>query len=152
MSAIATEVKPSKNLPAGLIRLGAGPESRTSKSNNRLVFRAAEKTIEFVDHLCSHYRETRRMAVDIPCEVSLLLPDGKVFDSGTAVVRNVSPSGALLAGLSLSKSCLPVGVFRLVIKLTGGDYKGIGLEATPVRLIPEASGLGVKFDEVFVNA
>ncbi len=122
------------------------------KAASRLVFRAAEKSVEFMDHLRAHYRETRRMTVEIPCDIRIILPDGTLFDRGTATVRNVSPSGALIAGLRLAKGCVPVTGFKLSLTLQGGDYKGIGIEATPMRFAAECGGLGVRFDEIFVSA
>ena len=115
------------------------------------VFQAAEKSAEFFDHLRAHYRETRRTAVEIESDVQLTLPDGEVYDSGHAWVRNVSPSGALLTQLKLSKGVLPMQNFKLMLILKSDTYKGISIEATPVRLMPGVSGLGVKFDEIFVT-
>ncbi|MCY3022394.1 MAG: hypothetical protein NTW87_25720, partial [Planctomycetota bacterium] len=133
--------------------LGAqgAPGRPQRKSGDRVVFRAAEKSVEFFDHLCAHYRETRRTSVEIPCDVRLLLHDGTLFDTGSATVRNVSPSGALITGLKLEKDCLPARGFRVVLTLRGDDYKGIGIEATPVRLIAESGGLGLRFEEIFVT-
>jgi hypothetical protein len=128
-----------------------GKQSGTVKINPREVFKAAEDSAEFFDHLRAHYRETRRTPVEIACEVRLQLNDGTLFDSGKAMLKNVSPSGALVANLLLSKGCLPMSTFKVVLILKDGEYNGIGIEATPVRLATEASGLGVKFNEIFVT-
>lgn len=142
-----------ETMPSGLQKLGvpAPLDPRAAKSAAKLVFRAAEKSAEFFDHLRAHYRETRRTAVEIPCDVKVLLPDGKLFDTGTATVRNVSPSGALLSSLNLEKGCFPAAGFKLQLTLKSADYQGIGIEASPVRIISEMAGLGVKFDEIFVT-
>jgi len=149
-----TEVKSIESEPEVLFELPAmnGKSSAAAplKINARQVFRAAEDSAEFFDHLRAHYRETRRTPVEIPCDVRLQLPDGTLFDSGTATVKNVSPSGALLGALQLPKQCMPTGLFKVVLVLRGGEYNGIGIEATPVRMA-EAGGLGVKFDEIFVS-
>jgi hypothetical protein len=121
------------------------------KGSDKLVFRAAEKSVEFFDHLRAHYRETRRTTVDIPCEINVLLQDGTVFDTGSGVVRDVSPSGALITGLKLQKGCLPAQGFKITLHLQGADYAGIGIGATPVRFAADPPGLGLKFDEVFVT-
>lgn len=140
-------------LPSGLQKLGAPApiDPKAAKTAAKLVFRAAEKSAEFFDHLRAHYRETRRTSVEIPCDIKVLALDGKLFDSGSATVRNVSPSGALLCGLKLEKGCFPAAGFKLMLTLNSGDYKGIGIEASPVRIISEMAGLGVKFDEIFVT-
>ena len=154
MASILTGLEKVECLPTGLRQLGASEatDRQCRKSGDKLVFRAAAKAPEFFDHMCAHYRETRRTAVDIPCDVRVVLGDGTLFDSGSGVVRNVSPSGALLAGLRLEKGCLPIRPFRVSLFLKGSDYKGIGIEATPVRIEAETAALGVRFDEIFVTA
>jgi hypothetical protein len=115
------------------------------------VFKAAADSAEFFDHLRAHYRDTRRTSVEIDCDVRLVMADGATFDSGTAVVKNVSPSGALIAGFKLSKNSFPVQAFKVMLVLKGGEYQGIGIEATPVRFVSDVGGLGIKFDEIFVS-
>lgn len=133
----------------------ATPPVASKRESGRLratVFHAAERSAEFFDHLRAHYRETRRTPVEIKAEFKIVLPDMTVFDSGTAQIRNISPSGALLIDVKLPKKCYPAGSFKLEIVMKGGKYEGIGLEATPVRFEPDLNGLGVKFLEIFVAA
>ena len=131
---------------------GSRNEAASRSESGKVVFKAAEKSVEFFDHLRAHYRETRRTSVEIDCDLRLVLQDGTVFDSGTAVLKNLSPSGALLSGMKLKNGCLPAQAFKVVLVLKGDDYGGIGVEATPVRIVSEMAGLGVKFDEIFVSA
>jgi hypothetical protein len=114
------------------------------------VFSAAAKSAEFADRMRSHFRETRRIAVEIPCSIELILMDGTICNSGSAVVRNVSPSGALVASMNLEQNSLPAALFKVRMILQGEPYAGIGIEATPVRFSSGNFGLGVKFDEIFV--
>lgn len=116
----------------------------------RNVFHAAEQTAEFFDHLRTHYRESRRQPVEIPAAVRLLLEDGGVYDCGTAVLCNLSPSGALLGRVKLSRGSYPVQAFMVEIVLQGCEYEGIGIQARPIRFEPKSGGLGVKFEEIFV--
>jgi len=116
----------------------------------KTVFHAAERSAEFYDHLRTHYRETRRTPVEIPAEIKILMGDKAVYDAGTAVIHDISPSGALLREIKLPKNTLPIQPFKFELVLKGGDYDGIGLEAVPVRFEPEHGGLGVKFQEIFV--
>ncbi len=132
------------------IRDESASERRGGESR-RMVFKAAGGTAEFLDCVRAHYRETKRRDVDIPAEIKIVLEDGTIFDTGTARVRNVSPSGALLTDIRLSKDCYPSRPFRVAMRMKGGEFEGIGFEAIPVRFVPDQSGLGVKFDDVFVS-
>jgi len=154
MPSAAVRTESTECLPSGLRRLDTseGPGPDYARSAEKLVFRAAAKAPEFSDHLCAHYRETRRIMVDIPCEIRLLLSDGTLFDSGSAVVRNVSPSGALVSSIKLEKGCFPARPFKVALFLQSDEYKGIGIEATPVRITADTGGLGVRFDDIFVHA
>jgi hypothetical protein len=118
---------------------------------NRRVFSAAVNSAEFFDHLRAHFRETRRTRVDIDCEIKLMFGDGTVFDSGTAIVRDFSPSGAFLASIKTPKGCYPSAPFKILMTLKGGGYNGIAIDATPVRLATDMPGLGVRFDEIVVE-
>ena len=118
---------------------------------NRRVFSAAVNSAEFFDHLRAHFRETRRTRVDIDCDIKLVFGDGTIFDTGTALVRDFSPSGAFLTNLKTTKACLPTAQFKLLVTLKGGGYSGICIEATPVRLATDMPGLGVRFDEIVVE-
>ena len=113
------------------------------------IFGAAAKAPEFSDRMRYHYRETRRINIDIPCSVEVVEPDGTIYDSGSATVVNVSPSGALLNAFKLERGSFPAGGFKLRLVLKGEPYTGIGIEATPVR-IADGGGLGLKFNEIFV--
>ena len=114
------------------------------------VFSAAAKSVEFSDRLRNHQRETRRLACEIPCSVEIVLMDGTVFDSGSATLMNISPSGALIAGFDMQAGTLPGEQFKVRLVLEGDPYSGIGIEATPGRLAIGTFALGVKFDEIFV--
>jgi len=154
MASVIAQPESVECLPAALRHVDTAerPDPACVRSVEKLVFRAAAKAPEFFDHLCAHYRETRRIMVDIPCEIRLLLRDGTLFDAGSAVVRNVSPSGALVLSIKLEKGCYPARPFKVTLLLKSDEYKGFGIEATPVRLALEPAGLGVRFDEIFVNA
>lgn len=130
----------------------AAGAAKSAGGQDKKAFRAAEKSAEFFDHLRAHYRETRRTPVEIKTKLRLVLEDGSLFDEGEALVVNVSPSGALLSGVKFKGGKYPVEKFKLEMILEGGEYQGIGIEARPVRFVPEDSGLGVKFEEIFVSA
>lgn len=144
-----TTEKPAVELPTGLKRLAATRPA--DREGSRIVFRAAEKSVEFFDHMRAHYRETRRTASEIPCDIRIVLNDGSTFDTGTGVVENVSPSGALITRLKISTGCFPAGPFKLMLVLKNEEYKGILIEATPIRFAHEPAGIGVKFEEIGVQ-
>jgi hypothetical protein len=117
-----------------------------------MVFSAASKSVEFSDRLRAHHRETRRIACEIPCSVEVVLMDGTVYDSGVAMLLNISPSGALMSAFELGGGSFPAELFKMRMVLKGDPYAGIGIEATPVRFASGTHGVGVKFDEIFVTA
>ncbi len=106
---------------------------------------------EFLDQLQAHYRRARRTQADVACDVNVLSATGAVLDQGTARLKNISHSGALVGDLVLEKNSLPLAPFQLVLKLKGGEHDGICIEATPIRFAPEVNGLGVRLNEVFVK-
>lgn len=118
---------------------------------NKPIFRAAARSKEFFDHLQAHYRECKRKQVDLDAEVRLILQDGSVYSQGSAKVKDVSPSGALLSNLELDKEGYPVGNFSIEMKMRSGSYEGIGFRCKPVRFVSEENGVGVQFQEVYVE-
>jgi hypothetical protein len=116
------------------------------------VFRAADRTPEYYDHLRAHYRETRRVPMRVAARVRFVTEDGRLFDQGQGVIRNVSPSGALITDLHLPKDSFPSVPFRVDIQMEGEPYEGIGMQARPVRFDQAQRGIGVQFREVFVAA
>lgn len=129
----------------------AAPAVSPKTTPNRRVFSAAVNSAEFFDHLRAHFRETRRTRVEIDCDIQLLFNDGTVFDSGSAIVRDFSPSGALVCNMKTTKCCYPTSPFKLQLTLKGGGYNGICIDATPVRFAMDSAGLGVRFDEIVVE-
>jgi hypothetical protein len=153
MAAFATE--PLNGTPRQPLFAEAG-ESRLSgfhkapSCETPMVFNAASKSTEFADRMRSHYRETRRLPVEIPCSIEIVQMDGEIYDCGVAVVRNISPSGALISSFSLERGNFPASLFKIRMILKGDPYAGIGIEATPIRFAAGMHGIGVKFDEIFV--
>jgi hypothetical protein len=138
-----------KETPVEAPARAALPAARVPSRRQPLIFGAAAKAPEFSDRMRYHYRETRRMNVEIPCTVEVVEADGTVYDAGTATVLNVSPSGALVSDFELERKSFPSSSFKIRMVLKGEPYTGIGIEATPVR-IAEGGGLGLKFNEIFV--
>lgn len=155
MASVATEqaVKAAPDTESLLTEKPLTPlPAAEGRALGRTAFRAAERTAEFFDHMRAHYREARRTAVEIVADIRLLMADGSVYDSGVAMIRNVSPSGALLGRVKLCKNAYPVQPFQVEIVMRGGDYEGIVIHAKPVRFECETGGLGVRFEDIIVTA
>ena len=105
--------------------MGEAEKDSGGEPIRRLVFRSAGRTEEFFDRLQAHYRECKRKDTDAEADVRLVLDDGSEFDVGTARLKNVSPTGALLVDVKLSKGSYPAGPFTLELKLRSGPYRGI---------------------------
>lgn len=122
-----------------------------ASSKPKSVFQAAARSKEFFDHLQAHYRECKRRKMDIDADVKIIKDDGTIFSHGSAKVRDVSPSGALLADMELDKDAFPLGSFAVEMRMRSSGYEGIGFRCKPVRFVTEERGIGVRFEEVFVE-
>ena len=101
------------------------------------------------DRLRAHYRECERKAVEIRAEIEVVSGDDKVLDTGTAIIRNISPIGALLSSIETTSNSIPLGPFQFNVRMESGGFSGIGFRCTPVRFVPEQKGIGVVFNEVY---
>ena len=98
--------------------LNRDPKYSASEPTKERVFRAAELLgYDFTTIRRPFKREYGRTELDSPVELTITLEDGTIFDSGTAVVKNLSVGGALLKGLELPKHVLPLQNFTMLIKL-----------------------------------
>ena len=121
------------------------------KPDGRSIFGAAARSKDFFDHLEAHYRECKRRKVDIDASISIITENGEVFDTGSAKVSDVSPTGAMLAHMKLNKETYPAKPFTIEMKMRSGGYEGITFRCKPVRFVPDVNGIGVKFEEVYVR-
>jgi hypothetical protein len=100
------------------------------------------------DRLRAHYRECERKAVEVRAEIEVVSENGKVLDTGTAIITNISPIGALLSRIETTSNSFPVGPFQINVRMQSGGFSGIGFRCSPVRFVPEQNGIGVVFDEI----
>ena len=108
------------------------------------------KQKEIRDYPNSYIREYLRKKVNIPVDLQIIL-DGEVFNKGTGIIENISPSGAYIGGLKLEKEVFPARPFAVFIKVKDEKFSGIEGKCTPVRISHgEAFALGVEFDELNV--
>lgn len=113
-----------------------------------LILGADRKPAERADRRIAHFREAKRDRCKIPCSVSVQLNNGLSYDTGSAYLTDLSPTGALLTELRLQRGSLPLAPFNLTIRLHGARYDGIRIEATPVRLPASGFSLGVHFEGI----
>jgi len=106
------------------------------------------KPAERTDHRVAHFRDAKRDPCKISCDVVIVLGNGLNYDTGTAHLSNLSPTGALLTELRLQRGSLPLAPFNLTLRLHGKHYDGVRIEATPVRLPAGGFSLGVQFDGI----
>jgi len=97
-------------------------------------------------------REWTRRKADIPADLEIVLEDGSVFARGTAVVQDISFSGALLAKLDLDGDALPARWFRIKLAFKDPEHEGFRAVCTPVRInAREDFSIGVEFDEFWAG-
>lgn len=100
-------------------------------------------------HARSYGRDLRRL----PVTVALVDRDGNRLADGRAELVNLTPVGAWLARLDLGAGSLPVGDFRVVLRVTDGPHAGVEAVARPVRARwGKQSGLGIAFQHLRVTA
>jgi len=134
--------------------LNRDPKYSASPTTRERVFRAAEMLgYDFATIRRPFKREHGRTEMNSPCEITLTLDDGTVFDAGTAVVRNLSVGGALLTGLNLGKQVLPLRSFTILIQFPEiPELAGLVGECEVVRLAGFAETGAPELGVRFVNA
>ncbi|MHC5054157.1 MAG: PilZ domain-containing protein [Planctomycetota bacterium] len=131
--------------------LNRDPKYSASEATKERVFRAAEILgYDFTTIRRPFKREYGRTELNSPAEMTITLEDGTVFDSGTAVVRNLSVGGALLKDINLPKQVLPLQNFTMLIKIKDiPKLAGLVGECEVVRLAGSSDTgepeLGVRF-------
>jgi hypothetical protein len=105
------------------------------------------------DAVHEHLRQNPRRDVFLPARITICRRNGKRFDAGTAIVRNISLKGALLAKILLKKKALPAERFTIHLQMAGRRYKGIGAVCEPVRFGTDGKDfeLAVAFKEMWAE-
>lgn len=134
--------------------LNRDPKYSASPETRERVFRAAEILgYDFSIIRRPFKREYGRTDVDAPCGLTVKLGGDRLFDEGTAVVRNISVGGALLVGIRLPKGVLPLERFTILLRLDEvPDLQGLVGECEVVRLAGAAESGGPELGVRFINA
>jgi len=131
--------------------LNRDPKYSASEATKERVFRAAEILgYDFTTIRRPFKREYGRTELNCKAGMTITLEDGTVFDSGAAVVKNLSVGGALLTSIKLSKQVLPLQNFTMLIKIKDiPKLDGLVGECEVVRLAGSSETgdpeLGVRF-------
>ncbi len=132
--------------------LNRKPGNVFKKETIRRVFKIARELGYDVDQLKhQHRREHRRRPADFRLELSIYLADGTLFVRGTAVMRDLSLSGALLSRMRLSAtSGIPLEPHTIGLRLLEGPLKDLELQSRPVRFLQRKGVicLAVAFERV----
>ena len=133
--------------------LNRDPKYSASEDTKKRVFAAAEKLgYDFAKIRRPYKREYPRAVINVPAKATIILDDGKEFDSGECTVANISPGGALLIDLRFPRQVLPLTGFVISLRLDGamqfGDLVG---ECEVVRMAGGSSRGGPELGVRFIN-
>lgn len=92
-------------------------------------------------------REFDRKPANLKARIRLCLKNNDHFDSGHAVIENISPTGALLKKVSLPKRTLPLDPFTVDLTILQGRLKGVQAKGEVVRFAG-SHNMGMRFTEV----
>ena len=125
------------------------PRYYASERTRQRVFAMAEKLgYDFTAIRRPYTRQHTRAEVNSPCEISITLANGEIFDNGQATVVNLSAGGALISSLRTGRMVLPLQPFRILVRLSGIEgLKDLVGECEIVRMThsPGTPEIGVKF-------
>lgn len=93
-----------------------------------------------------HRRRDPRRSVDLPVEITIYLGDGRIFDRGKAVLRDVSLSGGFLSAVALPQQVIPAQPHTLGIRALEGPLKDLEIMGRPVRLREEGTGINLAIE------
>jgi transcriptional regulator with XRE-family HTH domain len=122
-----------------------GPKFK--KETVKAVFKAARELGYDVGGLKrEHRRRDERRSTEMAVELRIYLENGKHFDLGTAILRNVSLSGALLGALVLPGKAIPVEPYMLGFRTLDGPLKDVEIVGRPIRLVHSKAGVEIAME------
>jgi len=127
--------------------LNDDPSYRASEKTRKKVLALAKRLdYDFGNLRRIHRRRYKRIPVDIPVYVRIVLADGSVFDEGRARFLDLSPISALVADFRLRKQLLPLSPFILAIEVLEGELAALKVRARIARMtIADGVHMGVEF-------
>jgi hypothetical protein len=128
--------------------LNRRPGFRFRKETIRQVFQMAKRLgYDFNRIKYPHRRRYPRADSQVPSDLLIYMNGGTVLEQGAAVIRDMSPVGALLSDIQLPSESLPIKPFTVGVRPRTQDMNG-ELRGRVVRL--ETTGrvtLGIEFTE-----
>jgi hypothetical protein len=132
-----------------ILRRTPGPKFH--EKTVREVFRTARELGYNLERLkFAHHRKHSRQAVNRPVQMTIYRPDGSVFSSGQATMREVSLSGAVLKEVVLSKQVIPIAPHTIGLVFEIGPAERLEVRGFPVRFFQDGESLGLSVQ--FANA
>ena len=114
--------------------LNKRPGAVFRKETIQKVFKVARQLgYDFGRLKVQHHRHHLRKPISVPLELSIYTGDGQVFDRGTAVMSDISLSGAVLSGIVLPQHAIPVRPHTIGIRVLDGALKDFEIIGRPVR-------------------
>jgi transcriptional regulator with XRE-family HTH domain len=105
------------------------------KETVRQVFKIArELGYDFSRLKYQHRRPHPRKEMAVPLELYIYKADGSLFDKGSALVKDISLSGAMLTGVMLPQQSIPLRPHTIGLRLLEGPLKDVEIIGRPVRL------------------
>jgi len=134
--------------------LNRDPRYSASEETKERVFRAAEELgYDFTTIRRPFKREYGRTEMASPCELVITLENGEIFDSGTAVVKNLSVGGMLLSRVRLPRMVLPLQNFTMLAKFREiPELKDLVGECEIVRFADSSESGDPELGVRFINA
>ncbi len=123
------------------------PNNRASAETVRKVFQTArEMGYDFSRLRNIHRRRAIRKAVSLDVRIRIIMPDGAMYDAGTATAINLNHFGALLTAIETARMSLPLSPFGIEIEFLRPPLEGVRVDSQVVRLISRKSvEIGVNF-------
>jgi hypothetical protein len=80
-----------------------------------------------------HRRRHPRKSLGLSVELSIYLDDGKLFDRGTGILKDVSLYGAKLSAIVLPGTVLPTLPHTIGMRIPDGSLKDLEIQGLPIR-------------------
>ncbi len=128
---------------------GRASDFVSRKTIARVLEAAGELGYDFARLRHTHSRRFERADLNLKSEFDMILGNGDVYDTGTALITNISEGSALIGDIESSHNTLPLEPFSISLIVTEGQLKGVSVLAEVTRLdMAEDLRLALKFVEV----
>ena len=128
---------------------GRASDFVSRKTIERVLDAARDLGYDFTRLRHTHSRQFERTNLNLKSEFDIILGNGEIYDSGNALIMNISEGSALISDILSSRSALPVEPFSLSLIIKEGRLKGVSVLAKVTRLVmKDGLNLALKFVEV----